>query len=60
MVLIIFGIIVILAGGYLLYFGASSLFSETEGTAGSRASRIIASIAGLGIVGLGIAMLFTR
>ncbi len=60
MILIIFGAIAVLTGGYLLYFGASSLFSETEGTASSRVSRVVAAIVGLGIIGLGVAMLVTR
>lgn len=60
MILIIFGVIAVLAGGYLLYFGASSLFSETEGTAGSRVAQVVAVATGLGIIGIGVAMLLTR
>ncbi len=60
MILIVFGVVVILVGGYLLYYGLSSLLSETEGTAGSRTSRTVAAVAGAGIVFLGVAMLFVR
>lgn len=60
MILIIFGIITISVGGYLLYYGISSLFSETEGTPSSRISRIVTALAGAGIVVIGCAMLFIR
>lgn len=60
MLLIVQGLLVIIVGGYLLYYGLSSLVSQTEGTAGSRTSRILAALVGVGILVIGIAMLFVR
>lgn len=60
MILVLLGVAVILVGGYLLYYGLSSLLSQTEGTAGSRTTRTIAAVAGAGILFLGVAMLFVR
>jgi hypothetical protein len=57
---IIFGVLISAIGGYTFYLGISGLTSKTEGSWNSTVGRAVVAIFGLGIVFVGIAMMFVH
>ena len=60
MIQVIFGILILVVGGYTLYLGTSGIASETEGHQQGNAPRIGVIVLGVIIASVGVAMFFVR